>query len=102
METGSMPQRDPIFETDRMITTMTGFMVVALALLIGFGRETMIRHHAPPAVEVCHVSAAPDDQPPHTCRGGDCLASGKAAREAATPAPAGLEAVWRALRAGPG
>ncbi|HWL30628.1 MAG TPA: hypothetical protein VNQ50_00710 [Xanthobacteraceae bacterium] len=99
-----MPERDPTFEADRMITTLTGFMVVALALLIGFGRETVLRHNAPPAIEVCHVSATANDHTPRACRGGDCPASDVAAREQErmSAPPAGLDAVWRALRAGAG
>jgi hypothetical protein len=110
MENGSMPEHDPTFEADRMITTLTGFMVVALAFLVGFGRETVLRHNAPPAIEVCHVSATANDHAPRTCRGDGCPASGVAAREQESAReqgrmsvpPAGLDAVWRALRAGAG
>ena len=96
-----MRERDPIFETDRMITTMTGFMVVALALLVGFGREMAPRHNAPPTVEVCHVSASPEDRSERACRGGDCPTPDDAKGETA-PASGGLGAVRRALKAGAG
>jgi hypothetical protein len=115
----SMPRGGPIPGADRLMTAMTGMTVIALVLLVGFGRETIMRHKTAAVAEACDASPAVTydvDVSKRVCRidnptcltffteangWEDCFASGAAVREAVSE-PFGLDAIARALRADPG
>jgi hypothetical protein len=58
-------------ETDRLISVLTGMMVVALALLVGFGHESLVRSKSVAAIDVCSLSPVIYDASQRVCRVGN-------------------------------
>jgi hypothetical protein len=117
MEEISMRRGEPMPGADRLMTAVTGMTVIALVLLVGFGHETIMRRKTFAAADACDASPAVRyDVSRRVCRidnpacltffteangWEDCFASGAAVREAVSE-PFNLDAISRALRAGPG